>query len=235
MNGNQSFDTMLVCEKGHLLTARLKSNPHRFAKRCPNCGAQTISKCPKCNTDIRGAAPNAAMGPSTPPRYCHECGEAYPWTSDKGKVEEKNDIKVQKNNIVFIAHSFSEEKLVRGLKKYLEQEKFKWVEGKRGDLGSISEDILEKIKKSSFFIAVMTKKDELKKGNFTISSWLIEEKGAAIAFGRNPLIMVENGVDRHYVGFLQSDDQLIDFERDEFAHKMIDAVNMIKRTLEKMD
>jgi predicted RNA-binding Zn-ribbon protein involved in translation (DUF1610 family) len=228
---------MLVCEQGHMITSMLKSHPEDAVKRCPECGAQTISKCPKCNTDIKGYEhiPGVGhMGPRNPPSFCHECGTPYPWASKKEVIEKQKDHGFAKNRIIFIAHSFCEDKLIKGLKVYIEQQGFKWVEGKREDLGSISEDILRKIRESGFFIAVMTKEDELKKGNFTTSSWLIEEKGAALAFGHRPLIMVESGVDRHYVGFLQNDDQLVYFERDEFAQKMIDAVNMIKGTLEKI-
>ena len=88
---------------------------------------------------------------------------------------------------------------------------------------------------SLFFLAVMTKRDKIEKGGYTVSSWLLEEKGAALAYGHRPLIMVEEGVDRHYVGFLQGDDQLIYFERDEFSAKMIETVEIILRTLGKTE
>ena len=80
-----------------------------------------------------------------------------------------------------------------GLKKYLERENLQWVEGRRQDLGSISGDILTKIKESGFFLAVMTKRDKIEKGDYTVSSWLLEEKGVALAYGHRPLIMVEEG------------------------------------------
>jgi len=97
-------------------------------------------------------------------------------------------------------------------------------------LGSISEDILSKIKACGFFIVLMTKKDKLEGGKYTTSSWLIEEKGAALAFGHRPLIIVEEGVDRHYVGFLQSDDEMIYFERENFDEKIKEAITKIDNT-----
>ena len=162
------------------------------------------------------------------------------------KIEEKESmkgeigLKVQgvesnfaKNQDVFLAHIFSEENLIGKLKKIIEQHNYRWKEGKRDDLGSISEDILTKIKDCGFFIAVMTKKDKLQSGNFTTSSWLIEEKGAALAFGHRPLIMVEEGVDRHYVGFLQSDDEMIYFNKSNFDTKIKEAIRKIENTYKK--
>ena len=138
-----------------------------------------------------------------------------------------------KNKDIFLAHRFTEEELITKLKKIIEEKKYNWKEGKREDLGSISEDILAKIKNCGFFIALMTKKDQLTNGKFTTSSWLIEEKGAALAFGHRPLIMVEEGVDRHYVGFLQSDDEMIFFDRSNFDAKIEEAIKKIDNTYKK--
>lgn len=76
----------------------------------------------------------------------------------------------------------------------------------------------------------MTKRDQILNGQFTTSSWLIEEKGAALAFGHRPLIMVEQKVDRHYVGFLQSDDEMIFFDRSNFDSKIEQAIKKIDKT-----
>jgi hypothetical protein len=138
------------------------------------------------------------------------------------------------NRQVFLAYQFTEEKLVEGLKVHLQKNGFTWTEGKRDDLGSISQDIIDKIRTSGFFLAVMTGKDILPNDKYTTSSWLIEEKGVAIAYGRRPCLIVEGCIDRHYVGFLQGDDQLIYFERDEFAKKMQDAVEFMKKTMKRM-
>lgn len=139
-----------------------------------------------------------------------------------------------KNKDIFLAHRFEENELIEKLKELIEKHKYNWKEGKREDLGSISGDILLKIKNCGFFIAVMTKKNKLNSGKFTTSSWLIEEKGAALAFGHRPLIMVEEEVDRHYVGFLQSDDEMIFFNRSNFAAKIKEAIKKIENTYQKL-
>lgn len=79
----------------------------------------------------------------------------------------------------------------------------------------------------------MTRKEQLKSVRYTTSSWLIEEKGAALAFGHRPLIMVETDVDRHYVGFLQSDDEMIYFNRKNFKSKVDEAIKKIDNTYRK--
>lgn len=138
-----------------------------------------------------------------------------------------------KNKTIFLAHRFEEAELVGKLKSIIEKNGYQWKEGRREDLGSISEDILTKINSCGFFVALMTKKDELKNGKFTVSSWLVEEKGAALAFGHRPLIMVEEDVERHYVGFLQSDDEMIYFKRSNFDIKAEEAVKKIINTYNK--
>lgn len=124
-----------------------------------------------------------------------------------------------KNQHIFLAHRFTEDNLIETMKKSIEQHKYIWAEAKKSDLGKISTDVLAKIKKCGFFIAIMTKQHELHGGNFTTNSWLIEEKGAALAFGQYPLVMVEKGIERHYVGFVQAEDQIICFNKTDFDAK----------------
>jgi len=138
-----------------------------------------------------------------------------------------------KNKKIFLAHQFKEETLIKKMKILIEEYGYDWEEGKRIDLGSISEDILTKIQDCGFVLVLMTKKDLLENGEFTTSSWLIEEKGAALAFGHRPLIMVETGVARHYVGFLQSDDEMIYFDRSNCDAKITDALIKIDSTYKK--
>src|SRR4030043_1807396 len=135
---------------------------------------------------------------------------------EKATMETKEGVKVSgvesnhaKNQHIFLAHRCAEDDLVETLKATIQKHKYFWAEAKRNDLGKISTDVLAKIKKCGFFIAIMTKQHELQGGNFTTNSWLIEEKGAALALGQRPIIMVEEGVERHYVGFVQNDEQIV--------------------------
>ena len=138
-----------------------------------------------------------------------------------------------KNQHIFLAHKFAEDDLTMVLKKTIERHKYLWAEGKKNDLGKISADILAKIKNCGFFVAILTKQHELQGGNFTANSWLIEEKGAALALGQRPFVMVEEGIERHYVGFVQSDDQIINFKKAEFGIKAEEVVKIIDAIYKK--
>jgi len=75
------YDVGQACLNGHAITGSAIRWPEFTAKFCEDCGESTITECPKCNKPIRG---NYTAGYSVeswePPRFCHECGAAYPWT-----------------------------------------------------------------------------------------------------------------------------------------------------------
>ena len=159
---------------------------------------------------------------------------------EKAAMETKEEVKVSgvesnhaKNQHIFLAHRFAEDDLVEKLKAIIQQRKYFWTEAKRNDLSIISTDVLAKIKKCGFFIAIMTKQHELQGGNFTTNSWLIEEKGAALAFGQRPIIMIEEGVERHYAGFIQNDEQIIHFNKADFNTKAEEALKRIDAIFKK--
>jgi hypothetical protein len=109
------FDVMQVCEAGHMITSTAKSHPVKMKKRCPDCGAKTITQCPRCNAEIQGYhhTPGVAHpGPSKPPARCHECGEAYPWTASElvGEMSGKErEIKMAPTNKIFVVHGHDQE------------------------------------------------------------------------------------------------------------------------------
>lgn len=138
-----------------------------------------------------------------------------------------------KNEHIFLAHKFAEDDFVVILKKTIERHKYLWAEAKKNDLGKISADILTKIKNCGFFIAILTRQHELQGGNFTANSWPIEEKSAALAFGQRPLVMVEEGIERHYVGFVQNDDQIINFNTADFSIKAEEVIKIIDTIYKK--
>lgn len=78
------YDTAQVCMNGHCITGTTSTDSNRLSDYCPNCGAKTITKCPHCSADIRGEYHVDGVGlfayTPTAPKYCHNCGNAYPWT-----------------------------------------------------------------------------------------------------------------------------------------------------------
>lgn len=80
------YETALICLNGHVLDTAIEGGP-QAARRCPDCGAETTSTCPKCGEAIHGHlfVPGVltVADPYQPPSYCHNCGNAYPWTGLK--------------------------------------------------------------------------------------------------------------------------------------------------------
>jgi hypothetical protein len=82
------FDRCLVCANGHLINDQAGAFPARNAPFCSECGEGTLDACLSCGDPIRGRlqegpAPAPAQALLRPPRYCHECGEPYPWTEER--------------------------------------------------------------------------------------------------------------------------------------------------------
>ncbi|MDR7856097.1 DUF2321 domain-containing protein [Tissierella sp.] len=111
------YDIALICKNGHVINDSFKEYPELNTKFCKECGSITIYSCQKCNTPIRGDynMPGIAFlggGMETAPAYCHECGNAYPWTEEKLKAiqevmslgnltkEDKDDFDKNLNDIV---------------------------------------------------------------------------------------------------------------------------------------
>ncbi len=90
------YDVMQVCTNGHMITSTLGSHPENGMSYCDKCGAQTISTCPECNTNIKGESTyeNVLVISATAipiPQFCHHCGHPYPW-ANKVDQKEKNSI-----------------------------------------------------------------------------------------------------------------------------------------------
>ncbi len=84
-------DVMQVCLNGHLITDLLNimADGKKF---CDSCGEKTISECLHCKTPIKGARVSLSgrviSGIIHVPPYCENCGEEFPWTSKRKKIQE---------------------------------------------------------------------------------------------------------------------------------------------------
>lgn len=74
-----SYFTAFICENGHEISAAAYTCHDKY---CTKCGSRVISKCPNCNTTIRGCYDSqfGFVGNYDVPAYCHSCGKPYPWT-----------------------------------------------------------------------------------------------------------------------------------------------------------
>ena len=150
------------------------------------------------------------------------------------KIQEQlNDLKANnfqramgvKPKSVFLSYRFAESDYIEGLQTLLEREGFPVVTGQNANT-FISQAILERIKSCEYFVCLMTRVEEKKDGTFTTSSWLLEEKGAALAMDKRIVLMVEDGVSD--IGGLQGDWQRINFAAKSFTTAAIRAVDQLK-------
>lgn len=76
-----------VCPNGHVATSSADQSPELREKFCSKCGEATITACPSCDAPIRGYynVPGViSLGRTySPPAFCHDCGNAFPWTERK--------------------------------------------------------------------------------------------------------------------------------------------------------
>jgi hypothetical protein len=113
------YDTLQVCEDGHVITDMAVKYPEAQKKRCPTCGAVTIMACKKCSAPIPGHHhwPDGVSVYTAPrPDFCQNCGEPFPWTgkhtqdpADEGAASQPATEHVLPVDVV------------RGTRKYLEQ------------------------------------------------------------------------------------------------------------------
>ena len=85
------YEVAQICMNGHVITSLLGMDPTRSQKYCSQCGALTITTCPKCNNQIRGSYYDPTWGQDyegsyKKPSFCHDCGAAYPWMDSKLKA-----------------------------------------------------------------------------------------------------------------------------------------------------
>jgi len=75
------YDVAQVCLNGHVTNGFSRSSPEFNETFCSNCGERTITVCPACNHAIRGQIAGSMIVSFPAPSFCHNCGEAYPWTA----------------------------------------------------------------------------------------------------------------------------------------------------------
>lgn len=128
-------------------------------------------------------------------------------------------------NSVFLSCRFADSQYVDGLRELLEETGFEVITGDNAS-GYISQTILERIREAEFFISLMTRDKERADGTYATSPWLLEEKGAALAFGKYLVLLVEEGVTDF--GGLQGDWQRYHFGAKGFTGAALKAVRQLR-------
>jgi len=137
---------------------------------------------------------------------------------------------------VFVARQFNndDQELYRFIKEdLLEPEGFKVYEGNAEGLEQFRDSILNKIRDSRFFLCLLTKRIRLESGGFVSSVWLYQEIGASMAFDKSPLVLVEEGIDKHFTGELQKNYEYIEFSRSNYSRILKNIPIRLKLDLER--
>ncbi len=139
--------------------------------------------------------------------------------ADRGAVPE-DDRKLlyrqEEPYAVFVAHQFNRDDsdLVAYIReRVLAPNGFRLSDGRADGLEEFRAAILAKIRQARFFVCLLTKRAALASGSFASSVWLYQETGVAVAYGKKPLLLVEEGIDSEYVGELQRIYEHITFTR----------------------
>jgi hypothetical protein len=131
---------------------------------------------------------------------------------------------VGRKKTIFFSHRFADD-YAEGMIRLLEQSGYTVVTGKSANT-YISKAILNRIKSCDFFLCLMTRDKPKTDGTYTTSPWLLEEKGAALAFGKTLILMVEEGVSDF--GGLQGDWQRIHFVAKGFLRAALEAIEQLR-------
>ncbi len=84
------YDVAQICINGHPTTSALTIVPGAAKNFCDKCGAATITACQHCEHPIRGSSTEGISLGYSPPQFCENCGEPYPWTA--AKLEAVNEL-----------------------------------------------------------------------------------------------------------------------------------------------
>ena len=93
----EGYDIAQICQNGHVTNNYTQQSPEFNEKFCQKCGAATITKCPNCDSPIRGGYLEACVLPYEAPKFCINCGEQFPWT--RSKIEAANDLAKELSSI----------------------------------------------------------------------------------------------------------------------------------------
>ncbi|MEU8184481.1 hypothetical protein AB0B86_27340 [Micromonospora sp. NPDC049047] len=133
------------------------------------------------------------------------------------------------SNTVFLSYRFKEEDgFVRGLTGLLEDQGFTVITGRAAD-GYVGMAVLNRIRECEYFVSLMTRARQFAEPGekFATSAWLIEEKGAALAFSKYMVLLVEEGVDD--IGGLHGDWQRHQFTAPTFTTAARAAVQQLRK------
>lgn len=114
----------------------------------------------------------------------------------------------------FVGQSFApaDEDVNNVVRSFLEAEDIRVITGERPAARSVSDKVKARIEGADIFVGVFTCREKLaKRGLWSASAWVIDEKAYAIAMEKKLILIKEKGVQS--IGGLQGDYEYLEFER----------------------
>jgi hypothetical protein len=145
----------------------------------------------------------------------------------------KNQPITKQINTVFLAYGYDKESidLVSPFKAMLSNSGINIINGEVDKLGSLSQQIIARIQQSIIFVGILTARDTLLAEHKTIpSTWVIEEKGVAQAFGIPILMIIESSISNKFFGNIEGDAMRIEV-KDNTTGAWLDAFVKAERYL----
>jgi hypothetical protein len=99
--------------------------------------------------------------------------------------------------------------------------------GSRERHGRLEETVLEEIARSDWVVVLFCPRAKLATGKYSTSPWVLEEKGAAIALGKNFQILTHEDVDDDEIGGLHGSAYRIVFTQGDQVERFCEAANII--------
>jgi hypothetical protein len=93
----EGYDVAQICQNGHIVNGGFIDYPQHNQNFCEHCGSATITKCPDCNTTIRGYYRGSMTLSYIVPSFCINCGQPYLWT--KAKLQAAHELAQEIENI----------------------------------------------------------------------------------------------------------------------------------------
>ena len=127
----------------------------------------------------------------------------------------------------FVGHSFAsrDREIVQQIKDFLGRLGVKCDSGFRPEPKGVSDKVRQRIQNAELFVGIFTRRSKNEDGTYSTSTWVVEEKAAAIAGDKRLLLFVEDGVSEF--GGLQGDHEYIPFSRRNLGTALVHAMDYV--------
>ena len=140
-------------------------------------------------------------------------------------------------NAVFVAYSYdaASKRVAGDFKNVLAQRGIRPVDGQVDKAGSLSTQIVAKLRACGGFVGILTPRPKAAGNSSSVSIWIAEEKGAAVALGKPVIIIAHKAIDRDGFGKLEGDSVWIESDgtAEGWNNAFDKAAEIIKNTVTK--